>query len=111
MDVAIHDAGDVLRDVLERARTTGDRGHLPFFVADAVTILHRLGDDESAARISAHIETATYDRDEAEQLDATLTELKAALGSRFDSIVRSSEFTSINDVLAYAITALDNVST
>jgi predicted ATPase len=110
IDLSMPDARDVLREVLARAHTTGDRGNLPMFVADAVTVLHRLGDDESAARISAHVEVTANDRDEADQLDATVAELRAALGSRFDSLVRGSEFTSINDVLALAIAALERCS-
>ena len=46
IDLSMPDARDVLREVLARARVTGDRGNLPMFVADAVTLLHRLGDDE-----------------------------------------------------------------
>ena len=49
----------------------------------------------------------SIDPDEAEQLDGTVAELRAALGPRFDSLVRGSEFTSINDVLTLAIAALD----
>ncbi len=110
IDVSIRDARDVLRDVLDRARVTGDRGNLPMFVADAVTILHRLGDAEAAARISAHVEVTAIDRDEADQFNETVAELRAALGSRFDSLVRGSEFTSINDVLTLAIAALERCS-
>ena len=108
--VSIADARDVLCEVLVRARVTGDRGNLPNFIADAVTILHRLGDDEAAARISAQVEVTAIDRDEAEQLDETVTQLRAALGAGFDSVVHSSELTTINDVLDLAIAALERLS-
>jgi hypothetical protein len=110
IDLSLPDAREVLREVLSRAHMTGDRGNLPMFVADAVTILHRLGDDESAARISAHVEVTANDRDEADQLDETMAELRAALGSRFDSLVRGSQSMSINDALALAIAALEQGS-
>lgn len=108
IDVSLRDARDVLREVLTRARVTGDRGNLPMFLADAVTILHRLGFAETAARISGHVEVTAIDPDEADQLNRTVAELQVALGSRFDSVVRNSEFTSINDLLTLAITDLEH---
>jgi predicted ATPase/DNA-binding SARP family transcriptional activator len=110
IDVSLRDASDVLGEVLTRARMTGDRGNLPMFLADAVTILHRLGVPETAARISGHVEVTAIDPDEALQLNRTVAELQVALGSRFKSVVRESELTSINDLLALAITALERGS-
>jgi hypothetical protein len=107
IDLSLIDARDVLREVLARARTTGDRGNLPMFLAAAVTILHRLGDDDTAARIIPHVEVTAIDRDEADQLDGIVAELRTALGSRFEGAVLRSKFTSINDVLAIATTALE----
>lgn len=107
IDASILDARDVLRDVLTRARATGDRGNLPMFLTAAVTILHRLGDTEAASRIIAHVEVIAIDPGEADQLDRTVAELRAALGSRFEDVVQGSKLTSINDVLALAIAALE----
>ena len=107
IDHSLADARDLLREVLARALRTGDRGNLPIFIADAATILQRLGDVETAARISVHVEMTALDRGEADQLNETLAQLRAVLGCRFDNAVRESEFTSINDALGLAVAALD----
>jgi len=104
------DARGLLIDVLSRARRTGDRGNLPMFLADAVTMLHRLGDAHTATSISRHVEVTALDPAEVQQLDDTITELRTTLGSEFETLTRESGRKSIDDLLAHAIDALQQVS-
>jgi hypothetical protein len=71
-----------------------------------VTVLHRLGDDESAARIGDHVELRAVPHDEARQLAQTMDELRLALGPRIDEVRLESASLGVNEVLDLGMAAL-----
>ena len=106
LETSLTQARDSLRDALARARRTGDRGNLPIFLAYAVTVFHRLGDDASAARISGHVELLAVPHDEARQFGQTIDELRLALGPQLDQFRAESAPLGVNEVLDLGIAAL-----
>jgi hypothetical protein len=106
LDVSLQDARDVSRTVLERSRETGDRGNLPMFLCYVVTILHRLDDDENAARISECVDVSGINHDEEELLDQTVQGLRLRLGPRFEFLQREATAMSMTELLDVAIAAL-----
>jgi predicted ATPase/DNA-binding SARP family transcriptional activator len=106
METSLPEAQRAVAEVLSRARRSGDRGNLPIFLAYAVTILQRIGDSESAARISRHVEVSAINHEEARQLALSSDALRVNLGFQFDGLRLESAQLGVNEVLDLAITAL-----
>ncbi len=106
LDVSLDDARDVSRQVLERSRETGDRGNLPMFLCYVVVILHRLSDDDNAARISGRVDVLGINHDDAQLLNQTVQQLRVRLGPRFESLEREGTELGVIELLDLGIAAL-----